>query len=161
MYEYISRGLFDDVEEQRVWCVTLYSKPLYDSTIAILFLHLLIPLIINLGSAVLIVCTVSRQRALSQLRQTCYQHFKEQLYEHKHLIIGPIILVILALPLVVTASLFRCVKASHNSWWLLCSYFISFIPSTLTFIIYILPSDLYSKEFKKSFENLRQCLRLH
>jgi len=37
----------------------------------------------------------------------------------------------------------------------LCIYLITFIPSMLTFVIFILPSKFYKKEFQKTVQEYR------
>jgi hypothetical protein len=161
IYECISRHLYDDQEEQRVWCVTLYSQSLHIYTTTILFFHFLTPFVINFLSALFIISIIARQRAVTRTCKTPSEHLKEQFYRHRHLIISPIVLVILTFPLVVISLLFRCVKTSRNPWLYLFSYFISFIPPTSTFIIYVLPSPLYKKEFIQSIKKYRQLFSRH
>jgi len=41
----------------------------------------------------------------------------------------------------------------------LCIYLITFIPSMLTFIIFILPSKFYKKEFQKTVQQYRTMIQ--
>ncbi|CAF3982006.1 unnamed protein product [Adineta steineri] len=156
IFEWKARDLFDDQEEQRLLCVTLYSELLYKVMTANMFCHFMIPFGVNLISALYIIISVARRRAARLTSNTYYEHLKEQFHEHKHLIISPIVLVILGIPLFVISLLFRCVKTTNNTWLYLSSYFISFIPSALIFVIYILPSALYKKAFLKSIKRYRR-----
>ncbi|CAF1121715.1 unnamed protein product [Adineta ricciae] len=156
MYESVSRDLFHDVEEDRFWCFTLYSSSLYIYTTIVLFIHLMVPFFINIVTALYVIYTIARQRATTRTHKTRYQHFKEQLCQQKHLIISPIMLIVLTFPLVIISLLFRCVKASQSSLLYIFSYYMSFIPSTLIFVIYVLPSPLYKKEFINSMKLWRQ-----
>jgi hypothetical protein len=156
IYESLSRDLFDDHDEHRVLCVILYSRTLHNYSTAILFFHFLTPFCVNLFSALFIIFTIARRRTVIQTRNSYIQHLREQFYQHKHLIISPMVLTFLALPLFIISLISGCVKASRNSWLYLSSYFISFIPSATVFIIFVLPSELYKKSFKESIKNWRR-----
>jgi hypothetical protein len=41
---------------------------------------------------------------------------------------------------------------TRTPWFYLIGYFISFISSMLTFVIFILPSEMYQKEFNESIK---------
>ncbi|UJR11418.1 hypothetical protein I4U23_015598 [Adineta vaga] len=108
IYECFSRDLFDDTEEDRVWCVTLYSSNLYIYTTAISFLHVLGPFFINIFSSLFIIYTIVRRKAAARKYKGRRQHLREQVYQHKPLLIGPLLLVIFTLPFIIISSLFRC-----------------------------------------------------
>ena len=46
-----------------------------------------------------------------------------------------------------------------DSWIFLVGYFLSFIPTMLTFIVFILPSKFYKKQFRQNFIQYRTVLR--
>lgn len=144
------------VIETHVWCVTHYSPSVQNYNTAILFFHLVSPFIINLFSAIFIIFGVARRRSTAQDRQTYKQHVSEQLSEHKQLIISPVILSILASPRLIISLLSRCIDISENSWLFLLAYFISFTPSMLVFIVFVLPSELYKTKFKESITRWRR-----
>jgi hypothetical protein len=158
IHQSLSRDLFDDQDEQRVWCVTLYSRSLYNYSTAILFFHFLTPFCANIFSALFIILTIVRQRAGIRTRKSYNQHLREHLYQHKQLIISPLILVILSCPLFIISLLSGCVRTSRNSWLYLSGYFISFIPSASAFIVFVLPSELYKKAFKESIQRWRRLI---
>jgi hypothetical protein len=157
IYEPLYRGLYDDEEEQRTWCVTHYSQSLQIYNSAIILIHFLVPFIINLCSASFIIIMTARQRNTSQSRLTYKQHLLKQLQEHKQILISPIALVILSLPRLIISLLSTCIKSSRNPWLYLVGYFISFLPSMLMFIIFVSPSDLYRNEFKESIKIFQRC----
>ena len=127
-------------------CVTRYSPSLGHYNTIILFFHLLTPFAINIFSALYIIFAVA-QRARSYKA-----HVRERFHEHKQLLISPLVLSILSSPRVITALLPGCVNISQNPWLYLSAYFISFIPSMLVFIIFVLPSDSYRDNFKQSLK---------
>ncbi|CAF4583556.1 unnamed protein product [Rotaria sp. Silwood1] len=156
IYESLDRGLFEDREEQRVWCVTHYSETVKHFNIAVLIIHFLTPFGVNLLSVIFIVSAITHQRAMIRTQHNYTRHLREQLYRHKHLIISQLVVVILPLPRFITSLFTGCVKDSHNSWLYISGYLISFVPSAIMFIVFVLPSNLYRRQFKRSIESLQQ-----
>ncbi|CAF1605487.1 unnamed protein product [Rotaria magnacalcarata] len=146
-HEFIYRGLFDDYEEQRVWCVFHYSESIQRYSTAIQRFHFIVPFLMNLFSAVCIICTLARRRAAIQSRQRYAQHLLVQLKKNKQLIVSPIVLVILSIPRLLITLFSGCVKVSRSPWLYLLGYLVSFIPPALVFIIFVLPSTTYKKVF--------------
>ncbi len=136
--------------ETYAWCMTRYPSSVEKYNTGILFFHLVAPFVINLASALFIIFGVARQRSVARNERTYQEHVIDQFKEHKQLVISPIILLILSLPRVVISLLAGCVEASQNAWLYLLGYFISFTPSILVFVVFVLPSDLYRKTFKES-----------
>lgn len=143
--------------ESYALCLTNYSPLIQIYNTAILFFHLVTPFIANLLSALFIILGVVRRRSTAQTGgQTDRQHDSTQLIENKQLIISPLIILALSSPRLVIALLPGCVNVSRNPWLYLCVYFISFTPSMLVFIIFVLPSRMYKNKFKESL-----CRRNH
>ncbi|CAF1362004.1 unnamed protein product [Adineta steineri] len=117
--------------------------------------HFITPFIINLVSSIILITRKSHQESNLQTDRTYYQLLRQQLHEHKNLLIAPVVLVILALPRLIISYVSKCMKSSNNSWIYLIGYFISFIPSMLIFFIYVLPSTLYKQEFHKTIARYR------
>jgi hypothetical protein len=57
------------------------------------------------------------------------------------------VLILLNLPRLIILFLSGCMRSAHQPRLYLIGYFISFISSMLTFIIFILPSKTYKDEF--------------
>ncbi|CAF3627819.1 unnamed protein product [Rotaria socialis] len=149
-HEFIYRGLFDDYEEQRVWCVFRYSKSAEKYSTVIQLFHFIAPFLINLLSAIFIIYSMARQRAMFQTRQSYKHQLLKQFNEHKQLIVSPIVFVILSVPRLLISLFSGCIKVSRNPWLYLSGYFISFIPSAFIFAIFVLPSTFYKKQFRES-----------
>ncbi|CAF1281543.1 unnamed protein product [Adineta steineri] len=139
-----------------VSCITQYSPSVQDYNTAVLFFHLVGPFIVNLFSALFIIFGGAHQRSTARTNQSFKEHIQEQFREHKQLIISPIILLILSIPRLIISLLPGCVKTSENLWLYLGPYFISFTPSMLIFLIFVVPSELYMKAFKQSFNRIRR-----
>jgi len=144
------------ITERYILCVTRYTTAVQNYNTVILFFHLLAPFLINLCSALLIVFGGARQRSIARKDQSFKEHIREQFNEHKQLIISPTILLVLSIPRVIISLLPDGVKVSENLWLYLSAYLISFIPSMLVFIIFVVPSEFYMKIFKQAFICARQ-----
>jgi hypothetical protein len=142
-----------------VYCITRYSPSLENYNTGILFFHLLVPFVINLFSALYIIFGAARQRSTAQPGRSYKEHFHEQFNEHKQLLISPLVLIILASPRLIIALLPACIDVSQNPWLYLSAYFVSFIPSMLVFIIFVLPSSSYKKKFKDTIRSWQQRFR--
>ncbi|CAF1075127.1 unnamed protein product [Adineta steineri] len=147
----------EDTNNRYVSCITHYSPSIQDYNTAILFFHLVGPFIVNLFSALFIIFGGAHQRSMARTNQNFKEHVKEQFCEHKQLIISPIVLLVLSIPRLIISLLPGCAKTSENLWLYLGPYFISFTPSMLIFLIFVVPSELYMKAFKQSFNRIRRC----
>ncbi|CAF3901466.1 unnamed protein product [Rotaria sp. Silwood1] len=101
----------------------------------------------------------SSQQSHAQRMRTYYDLIRENFHQHKPLFIAPVLLVILALPRSIMTFVSKCMKSANESWLFLVGYFISFIPPMLTFVIFILPSKFYKKEFHKTIMRYRTYAR--
>ena len=152
IHDPIHRRLVDDEKEQHTWCMTKYSSSIRIFDMIMNIIHFFIPFIINFISALFIIIIAARSRSNAQKKVSYKQHLREQFQQHKHLLISSLILFVLAIPRLYIAFLSGCMKSTRESWFYLIGYYISFIPSILTFIIFVLPSKMYRKEFKKSIK---------
>jgi hypothetical protein len=152
IHDPIHRDLVDDLEEQRIWCVTKYSLSLQQFDLAINIIHFSLPFLINLVSAVIIIITKVIIRSSIHKNESYRKLLHDQLKFHKHLLISPFILFLLTLPRIIISFLSGCMKSARNPWLYLIGYFISFTPSMLTFVVFVLPSKTYKKEFVKSIK---------
>ena len=156
LHEFLHRNLFDDKEEHRTWCVNYYSNSFqyYNSTI--LFIHFLAPFTINLLSALFVIINGARQHTKSQRQQTYFEHLRKEFRIHKHMLISPLVLVILSSPRLIISLISSCIKSSRNPSLFLFAYLISFVPSMLVFVVFVLPSNLYKRELKESVKTWRR-----
>jgi hypothetical protein len=150
IHDPIHRELIDDldIDEQRIWCLVQYSSSvnIYNSFITLF--HFLIPFSINLISGLWLIISLSRNRAGVQRDQSFQQHFKRQIEQHRHILIAPCLLILLSLPRLIISFISGCMRSARQPWLHLMGYFLSFIPSMLIFIVFVLPSENYKTEFK-------------
>ena len=154
--QFLYLHLFEDTKEERTWCVVLYSSLLHNYSSFIQFFHFFTPFLINLFSAIFIIIGTTRQRVALEDEHRFTSHFKSKLKQHKHLLISPLILVILSLPRLIISFTLDCQKSSKHFWFYLLGYFISFMPSVLIFLVFVLPSPTYKKEFKQVLSRIQR-----
>ena len=146
IHDPIYRQLIDDLDgdERRVWCFVDYpsSIKLYNSSITLI--HFLGPFSINLIAALLTIKYLVRNR--SNIKSDT--SFGKELYRHKHLLFPPAILVLLGSPRLIITFISGCMRSPRDPWLYLLGYFIAFVPSMLTFFIFVLPSDTYTQQFR-------------
>lgn len=155
IHEPLYRILIKDEDEGHMWCIVRYSESysafLTQYTIIMSIIHFIGPFIINIISAFGIVTIIAKNRSKTKDNQSYHVHFSQQIQQHKNLMISPFILILLALPRIILAFTLDCMKSARESVALyLIGYFISFVPPILLFVTFVLPSQLYIKEFKQS-----------
>ncbi|CAF1606613.1 unnamed protein product, partial [Didymodactylos carnosus] len=129
IHDPLNRRLIVDEEDQRTWCVVSYvhlpSLNIFNTGLNIT--HFILPFAINFISAFIIILTTARKRSIARTQQTYCQHLRKEFQQHKHLIISPCILVLLALPRLIISFFSGCMKSERNPWLYFAGYFVSFI----------------------------------
>jgi hypothetical protein len=163
IHDPINRRLVDEIndnDEKRIWCVVSYSSAVRIFNLIITIFHIIVPFIINLIAAIIIITMNARQRAVIQKHDKYQKLLIEQFQQHKNLLIGPIVLTILAIPRMIIAFASGCMQSASHSWLFLLGYFMTLIPSLLTFILFVLPSSTYYQVFQKTVDKYRTVLRI-
>ena len=159
IHEPLHRQLVDDDEEQRVWCVVTYSSWLSVYNYVVVIFHFLVPFLLNIVFSLLIMILAARRRSTVQQHLTALQHFREQFQQHKNLLISPCVLILLAVPRLIMSFTSGCMSSSRQSSFFLAGYFVSFIPPSLVFFVFVLPSEVYKSQFFDSLKNVRNRYR--
>jgi hypothetical protein len=162
IHDPIYRRLIDDNDnddEKRIWCIVSYPSNVQSFNFMINIFHFSTPFLMNLISSIIIIKKIAQQRTRIETSRTYRQLLYKQFREHSHLFLAPLLLIILAIPRLIISLASGCMKSNHDSWLFLSGYFISFIPSTLTFIVFVLPSKLYKKEFYKALKQYRRKIQ--
>ncbi|UJR12211.1 hypothetical protein I4U23_016388 [Adineta vaga] len=159
LHDPLNRHLIIDEDEQRIWCIVRYSSfsEAYNSISQIL--HFALPFVLNIISSLFIIIGISRRRSRTQKDQTFKNSISKQLILHKHLLISPITLILLATPRLIISLVSGCMKIDRNPWLPLIGYFISFIPSLLIFVVFVLPSKAYKTECKNILKSIYHRIR--
>ncbi|CAF1190832.1 unnamed protein product [Rotaria sordida] len=130
-------------------CQIKYPPPLLTMNTIFSFIHIFVPLSLNVFADCLILTLISRRRAT--LHQTSYwNQWKKHFRRHCHLFLAPTLATVCISPQLILTMLFSCVDASIK--WLLrlntAVNLIIYIHQASTFFIFILPSESYFRSFK-------------
>ena len=102
---------------------------------------------------------VARQKLKVGGQLTHQEHLWKQFHQHKHRLISSFILIIIDLPRLVISFLSECMKPVRNPWLYLGGYFVSFISPLLVFVIFVLPSEFYRKEFNEATVRIKTTIQ--
>ena len=149
----------DEYQIKRIWYIVRYESKLDTYNSIIHTVHFLGPFLLNLISSIVLIIKRAHQQQHLHPDQSYRTIIRRQYQEHKQILIAPIILILLALPRLVLVYIRTCMQSENDAWLYLCGYFISFIPPMLTFVIFILPSKVYKKEFRKTIHAYRNTIR--
>ena len=137
-------------------CITNYVQSFVSTYNHVnVLIHYFIPFLIQTISITILIIQVacSRVRAGSgSNKQTFVGVFKRQLKTQKEQYVTPIIIILSSLPQIILSFSYACteLKQPWQRYTLLTTYFLSFLPQMLGFILYMLPSTIYSDEFHRT-----------
>ena len=125
-------------------------------------IHYLLPFIIQIISITFLIVRVARSRVKTTGETITFgQVLKKQFQTQKELYVTPMIIVLSALPqTIITFSLSCTQLVDWQQHTLLGAYLFSYAPQMLGFVLYVLPSTSYKKEFgqtsfgKKFYESI-------
>ena len=158
--QYVHLDVFHDETEERSWCVVRYFRWLSTYSSAFIFIHYFVPLGVNIFSIICIVILTTRQLSQIQSNRSVWVHLRSRIRKNKHIIMSGLIIVVLTLPHLIGSVMIECRKSSDLFWFYLISYYLSFLPAAFVFIIFVLPSSLYRKEFSKFVLCVRQRINV-
>lgn len=133
-------------------CVTnfsAYSISTYNRVSTLI--HYLLPFCLQIIGITLLIILVARSRNKTSGNTIFRQVLIKQFYEQKELYITPIIVILSALPQTFLTFILACknLTVGHRHA-LLIAYLLSFAPQVVGFILYVLPSTTYKKEFSET-----------
>jgi hypothetical protein len=131
-------------------CVTNFDNRLISIyNRASTLIHYLCPFLIQVIciTSLIILATRSRVKTIGQ-RMSLSQMLKKQFQNQKELYVTPTIIILSALPQTILTSSFACTQMTDlQRHMLLSAYMLSYAPQVLGFIIFVIPSTHYKKEF--------------
>jgi len=158
IHDPITRQLIEDKDEERIWCIVNYSLKLKGYDRFINLFHFLTPFIINIISAVIIIVQVFRTRSKARKNASGVTLYAE-INRHKHILISPCVLILLAFPRLFISFISRCMESAHNPWLFLVGYYISFVPPLLIIFVFVFPSEKYREKFNTIINKMRRRIR--
>jgi hypothetical protein len=110
--------------------------------------HHLIPSSIQIVSTTLLLVLAARSRSRTTTRTTFAQLLRKQFSTQKELYLTPLVIILSALPQAILSFTLACTQLSHwQKYFLLIAVTFSYTPQALGFILHVLPSSGYRKEF--------------
>jgi hypothetical protein len=135
-------------------CVTNFdSKPISNYNRISTLIHYLFPFFIQVICITLLIVLAARSRMKTAgQKMTFGEVLKKQFKTQKELYVTPTIIILSSLPQAILTFSFACTQLNDfQRHTLLCSYLLSYGPQVLGFILYVLPSTSYKKEFSETF----------
>jgi hypothetical protein len=136
-------------------CIPNYVQPSVSTYNRVnVLIHYCIPFLIHIISiTILIILAVwSRASTSGNTQQISVNHSERQLKAQEEQYITSIIIVLSSLPLSILSFSYACteLKQPWQRYTLLTTYFLSYLPQMLGFILYVLPSTTFSEEFRQT-----------
>ena len=158
------RDLLDEQHEyndeiKRIWCTVRYSRSLQIYDYIIQSVHFIGAFVVNIISALVLIWKKTRHEQTLHVKSDFKEIFKEQIKKYRHILISPLTLTILAIPRLAIVFISKCMQSTNDSWLFLIGYFISFLPSMLNSIVYILPSKYYKTELGNTMHQYQSQMR--
>jgi hypothetical protein len=136
-------------------CVTNYVQSFVSTYNRVNVLgHYFIPFLIQVISITITVTQTafSRARTTGSHQKTFGGIFRKQFKTQKEHYVTPMIIVFSALPQAILSYSYACseLKELWQRYTLLTAYFLSYLPQILGFILHVLPSTIFSREFRQT-----------
>ena len=115
-------------------------------------IHYILPFFIQIIMITLLIVLAarSRTRAIGG-KMSFHQVLKKNFREQKELYVTPMIIILFALPQTILTFSLACTELTlWHRHLLLIAYLLSYTPQLLGFILYVLPSSTYKKEFRET-----------
>jgi hypothetical protein len=112
-------------------------------------IHYILPFLIQTISITLLVILATRSRVrVTGSKTNFYRALKTQFENQKELYITPALVIFSISPQVIATFSLACKDLNEGqTHMLLCAYLLSYAPQVLGFILYVLPSTSYKREF--------------
>jgi hypothetical protein len=141
-------------------CVTNYVQSFVSTYNRInVLIHYYIPFLIQVISVTVLIVQIAiiRARTSGSSQQTFADILKKQIKTQKEHYVTPIIIVFSSLPQSILSFSYACteLKQPWQRYTLITTYFLSYLPQMLGFILYVLPSTTFSEEFRQTIVGKR------
>ena len=143
---------YSDLSRNVTLCVTNYTQSSILTYNRInVFIHYFIPFLIQIISITILFIQIACNRARIS-GSTFWNILIRQIRTQKEQYITPIIIILSSLPQTILSFSYTCteLKQSWQRYTLLTTYFLSYLPQLLGFILYVLPSTTYLEEFRQT-----------
>ena len=131
-----------------VQCVINYSMFWSRFNTVLLFIHHLVPFVIYVYSFLMIIRSLAKSKSLTQ-QQSFLITFWKQIKKCKNQIIPPFLIILSALPQIITVFSIDC-DQWYNMWVrhiVLAMYLVALSPDSLTFFLFIYPLTVFKNNY--------------
>lgn len=147
--------IFYTVMEHSSLCIPIFRSSVISIYNQLTFIfHHIIPFIVQMIMITLLIILAARSRHRSFGRKTTFLlALKKQFHIHKELYLTPtiIVLILSIFPQGILSFTVACTELKHwQRYILLITYFLSYIPPMLGFILQVLPSTGFTAEFEET-----------
>lgn len=140
IYDYISNPQWDRFNE--VFC----------------YINVIVPILFHIVCSICILITIARRKILIQSTDRSCQHlcsiWFKQVYDHRDFFIPPLCMIVFVFPNSIYANLLDiCITHSDVTKLRLHITFVFMLhgPLIFTFMVYIYPNEIYTREFQETF----------
>jgi len=153
IHEFIYYTTIRHLSTNSLICVTNFDNHLISTYNRVsTLIHYLLPFFIQVIAVTLLIVLAARSRTKTTVEKLAFrQALIKQFRTQKELYIIPITIILSALPQTILTFSLACTQL--NIWWrhtLLITYLFSYTPQVLGFLVYVLPSTIYKKEFSET-----------
>ena len=138
----------------QILCVISTVTTLLNYDRITILIHYIVPFCIQIISITLLIILTAQSRSTvsrASHRRSFYQQLKRQFYNQRELYLAPMIIILSGLPHIILSFSFACLSLSvWQRHAMLIAYFLSHAPQLLGFILFVIPSSSYSKEFRQT-----------
>ncbi len=142
-------------------CIVNYPMKIKTYDRISVLIHYIIPFCIQVLSITVLIILAARSRSrATNNRDTFIEYLKRQFQNQKELYITPTVIIMSGLPQAILSFSFSCIElATWQKHALLIAYFVAYAPQSLGFVLFVLPSTSYMKEFRATNLSKRFCFR--
>ncbi|CAF3098500.1 unnamed protein product [Rotaria socialis] len=136
-----------------VLCITDFHTNIVDTyNRTMTFIHHMAPFCVQIVTITLLIAFTARRRSKTTgKRMTFTRQLIKQFSTQKELYTMPTIIILSALPQIILTFSLACTELNGlKQHALLVAYLLSFAPQLLGFVLYVLPSSAYKKEFSET-----------
>lgn len=166
IHELVYYSIFSDPSQPLssiTTCITNYMQSTVSTYNRVnIIIHHFVPFLIQLFSILILIVQTARSRARTiqnYNRNVFITILKKKFQLYKEHLILPTIIIFSFLPQAIFSFTYICTEFTDawKRYLLLTTYFLTFLPQILGFLVYVLPSPSYKEEFFKTFLGKKLC----
>ena len=140
------------IPEKTTFCTAHFDRLSTYNRVTVL-IHYIVPFCVQIVSTTVLIVLAARSRSrVNSNRTMTIKFFRRQFKNHRELYITPVIIILSAIPHSALSFGLACntLSVSWQRHALIMTYFLSYTPQLLGFVLFVLPSSKYSNEFQQT-----------